>query len=52
MVTGFATLFFAATGGRMIGIASLMGKTYSLVTIVMFSLLGFLAVYQRIKTGM
>jgi len=51
MVITYATLFFAATGG-MIGIASLSGKIYSVVAIILFLILIFLAFFQRVKTGM
>ena len=51
MVITYATLFFAATGG-MIGIASLSGKIYSLIAIVLFLIMTFLAFFQRVKTGM
>jgi hypothetical protein len=51
MVIAYATLFFAATGG-MIGIASLSGKIYSILSIVLFLILMFLAFFQRVKTGM
>lgn len=51
MVVGYATLFFAAIGG-IIGLASLMGKSYNLVAIVMFFLVGFLAIFQRINIVM
>ena len=51
MVITYATLFFAATGG-MIGIASLSGKIYSLIAIILFLIMTFLAFFQRVKTGM
>ena len=51
MVITYATFFFAATGG-MIGIASLSGKIYSLIAIILFLIMTFLAFYQRVKTGM
>jgi len=51
MVITYVTLFFAATGG-MIGIASLSGKIYSVIAIILFLIMIFLAFYQRVKTGM
>lgn len=51
MVISYATLFFAATGG-MIGIASLSGKSFSIISIILFFIMTFLAFYQRVKTGM
>ncbi len=46
----YVTLFFAATGG-MIGVASLSGKTYSIIAIILFLIMTFLAFFSRIKTG-
>lgn len=51
MVISYVTLFFAATGG-MIGIASLSGKSFSIISIILFFIMTFLAFYQRVKTGM
>ena len=51
MVVTYAMLFFAATGG-MIGIASLSGRIYSIISILFFLIMTFLAFYQRAKTGM
>lgn len=51
LVISYATLFFAATGG-MIGIASLSGKSYSIISIILFFIMTFLAFFQRVKTGM
>jgi len=51
IVISYATLFFAATGG-MIGLASLSGKPYSIISIILFFIMTFLAFFQRIKTGM
>jgi hypothetical protein len=51
MVISYAMLFFAATGG-MIGIASLSGKRYSIISIILFFIMTFLAFFQRVKTGM
>ena len=51
MVITYAMLFFGSTGG-MIGIASLSGKIFSIVSILLFLLMTILAFYQRFKTGM
>jgi len=51
MIIAYAALFFAATGG-MIGIASLSGKIYSIISIILFLIMTFLAFFQRVKTGM
>ncbi len=51
MVITYAMLFFASTGG-MIGIASLSGKFFSILSILLFLIMTFLAFYQRVKTGM
>jgi len=51
MVIMYATLFFASTGG-MIGIASLSGKAFSIIAIILFLIMTFLAFFQRVKTGM
>jgi hypothetical protein len=51
MVITYAMLFFAATGG-MIGVASLSGRIYSIISILLFLIMTFLAFYQRVKTGM
>jgi hypothetical protein len=51
MVISYATLFFAATGG-MIGIASLSGRIYSIIAVILFLIMTFLAFFQRVKTGM
>jgi hypothetical protein len=47
----YVTLFFASTGG-MIGVASLAGKTWSILTVVLFLITAILAFYQRAKTGL
>lgn len=47
----YVTFFFAGTGG-LIGIASLAGKRWSAVAIVLFLIMTFLALWQRAKTGM
>jgi hypothetical protein len=51
MAICYVMLFFAGTGG-MIGVASLSGKFYSIIAIILFFILAFLAFFQRIKTGM
>ncbi len=51
MTITYVTLFFAATGG-MVGLASLSGKLYTLIAVILFFIMAFLAIYQRIKTGM
>jgi hypothetical protein len=51
MVISYATLFFAATGG-MIGIVSQSGKGYSIIAVILFFVMTFLAFFQRFKTGM
>lgn len=51
MVIMYGTLFFASTGG-MIGIASLLGKTFSIIAIILFLIMTFLAFFQRVKTGL
>ena len=47
----YVIFFFAGTGG-LIGIASLAGKKWSTVAIVLFLIMTFLAFWQRAKTGM
>jgi len=51
MTVLYVTFFFAGTGG-LIGIASLAGKWWGAVAIVLFLLMAFLAFWQRAKTGM
>ncbi len=51
MTVTYVTLFFAATGG-MVGLASLSGKLYTIIAVILFFTMTFLAIYQRIKTGM
>jgi len=51
MVITYVMFFFAGTGG-MIGIASLAGRVYSVITISLFLVMAILAFYQRAKTGM
>jgi hypothetical protein len=47
----YVMFFFAGTGG-LIGIASLQGKRWGTVAIVLFLIMTFLAFWQRAKTGM
>ena len=47
----YVMFFFAGTGG-LIGIASLQGKRWGTVAIVLFLIITFLAFWQRAKTGM
>lgn len=51
MTVLYVTFFFAGTGG-LIGIASLAGKRWGAVAIVLFLLMTILAFWQRAKTGM
>jgi hypothetical protein len=51
MAIGYVMLFFAGTGG-MIGVAAQSGKLYSIIAIILFFIMAFLAFFQRIKTGM
>ena len=51
MTVLYVMFFFAGTGG-LIGIASLAGKRWGAVAIVLFLIMTFLAFWQRAKTGM
>lgn len=51
MVISYVTLFFAATGG-LIGLASQAGKSWTIISIILFFIMAGLAFYQRAKTGM
>ena len=51
MTVLYVIFFFAGTGG-LIGIASLAGKRWGTVAIVLFLIMTFLAFWQRTKTGM
>jgi len=51
MAIAYVMLFFAGTGG-MIGIGSITGRGWSITLIALFLVMGFLAFFQRIKTGM
>lgn len=47
----YVILFFGSTGG-MIGIASLSGSIFTVISIILFLLMSFLAFFQHFKTGM
>ena len=51
IVIPYVMLFFGATGG-MIGVASLAGKKWAIVTIISFLIMAALAFVQRQVTGM
>jgi len=51
LTISYVIFFFAGTGG-LIGIASLTGKRWGTVAIVLFLIMTFLAFWQRAKTGM
>jgi hypothetical protein len=51
MTIGYVMFFFAGTGG-LIGIASQAGKGWTMLAVVLFLLMTFLAFFQRAKTGM
>lgn len=51
MTIGYAILFFASTGG-MIGLASVTGKFSTIIAVILYIIMSFLAIFQRIKTGM
>ena len=51
IVIPYVMLFFGATGG-MIGVASLAGKKWTIVTITSFLIMAILAFVQRQVTGM
>ena len=51
MTISYVIFFFAGTGG-LIGIASLAGKRWGTIAIVLFLIMTFLAFWQRAKTGM
>jgi len=51
IVIPYVMLFFGATGG-MIGVASLAGKKWAIVTITLFLIMAVLAFVQRQITGM
>ena len=51
IVIPYVMLFFGATGGK-IGVASLAGKQWSLITVITFLIMFVLAFVQRQITGM
>ena len=51
IVIPYVMLFFGATGG-MIGVASLAGKKWAVVTVTSFLIMAVLAFVQRQVTGM
>ncbi len=51
MVIAYVTIFFGATGG-MIGLASLAGRGWMLITVTTFLIMAALAFIQRAMTGL
>jgi hypothetical protein len=51
MTITYVIFFFAGTGG-LIGIATQAGKTWTMIAVVLFLIMTFLAFFQRAKTGM
>ena len=51
MAISYAMFFFASTGG-MIGIASQAGKSWSISAVILFLIMAALAFIQRAKTGL
>ena len=51
MAISYAMFFFASTGG-MIGVASLAGKPWSISAVILFLIMTTLAFIQRAKTGL
>ena len=51
IIIPYVMLFFGATGG-MIGVASLAGKRWSVITAISFLIMSVLAFVQRVVTGM
>ncbi len=51
MVICYVTLFFAATGG-MLGVATLAGRPYAVVSVTLYLVMAALAFVQRAITGM
>jgi hypothetical protein len=51
MMICYVTLFFAATGG-MLGVASLAGRGWTIVSVVLFLVMAILAFVQRNLTGL
>lgn len=50
MAISYAMFFFASTGG-MIGVASQAGKSWLIISVVLFFIMFGLAFFQRAKTG-
>jgi len=51
MVISYTMFFFASTGG-MIGVASQAGKSWSISAVILFLIMAALAFIQRAKTGL
>ena len=51
MAISYAMFFFAGTGG-MIGLASQAGKSWTIISIILFFIMFGLAFFQRAKTGL
>jgi len=51
MTITYVMLFFAGTGG-MIGIASQAGKSWTVISIILFLIMTALAFFQRARTGL
>jgi hypothetical protein len=51
MAISYVMFFFASTGG-MIGVASLAGKSWSISAVILFLIMTALAFVQRAKTGL
>jgi hypothetical protein len=51
MVIGYVTLFFAGSGG-LLGLASLAGRGWSILAVVLFLIMAVLAFVQRKVTGL
>jgi len=51
MVIGYVTLFFAGSGG-LLGLATLAGRGWSILAVVLFLLMAVLAFVQRKVTGL
>ena len=51
MAISYAMFFFASTGG-MIGLASQAGKPWAIISIILFFIMFGLAFFQRAKTGL
>jgi hypothetical protein len=51
MVIGYVVLFFAGAGG-MLGVAANAGRSWSIVSIILFLIMAVLTFVQRAITGM